>query len=239
MNYSIIARCARSGQIGIALASESLAAGAGLDAAVRPNVGAVLIQGARSFRLNRLATNLLAQGHGPAQVLQQLQQADPDFDLRQVAIIDRENTLATHGGAAVRPWSGIRPGSAYVVLCDGAADGRVAEAMAAAFEAAPGDDLDQRLLCTLEAASAAAGMGATTGLPVRSAALVAWGRRDYSDLEVRVDMHEQPVKELRRVYADMKPSVEYYEQRSRNPSKAMHHREFAGLLKAQQKQEQS
>jgi uncharacterized Ntn-hydrolase superfamily protein len=235
MSYSIIARCARSGQIGIGLASVSLAAGTGLDAAVRPNVGAILVQGARSFRLNRLATNLLAQGHGPAYVMRQIETTDPDFDLRQVAIVDRESTLATHCGTAVRPWSGIRSGSGYAVLCEEMADERVAGAMVKAFEAVPDDELDNRLLCALEAGSAAA--GGKSGLPIRSAALVNWGRREYSDLEVRVDMHEEPVKELRRVYADMKPSVEYYEQRARNPSKAMHHREFAGLLKAQQKQE--
>jgi uncharacterized Ntn-hydrolase superfamily protein len=239
MSYSIIARCARSGQIGIGLASVSLAAGTGLDAAVRPNVGAILVQGARSFRLNRLATNLLAQGHGPAYVMQQLESTDPDFDLRLVAIIDRESILATHCGTAVRPWSGIRSGAGYAVLCEDSADERVAQAMVAAFEAAPDDELDNRLLCALEAGSAAAPATAAKGLPIRSAALVNWGRRDYSDLEVRVDMHEDPVTELRRVYADMKPSVEYYEQRARNPSKAMHHREFAGLLKAQQKQEAS
>ncbi|MDB5956490.1 DUF1028 domain-containing protein [Ramlibacter sp.] len=239
MSHSILARCARTGQFGIALASVSLAAGADLDAAVRPNVGAILIRGARSFRLNRLATNLLAQGHGPAHVLRQLEQSDSDFDLRQVAIIDRESTLATHSGAGLRAWSGLRCGSAYAVLCEHVADERIAAAMAAAFEAAPADDLDHRLLCALEAGTAAAGSSARPGLALRSAALVTWGRRDYSDLEVRVDLHEQPVKELRRVYADMKPSVEYYEQRARNPSQAMHHREFAGLLKAQQTQDPS
>jgi uncharacterized Ntn-hydrolase superfamily protein len=237
MSYSIIARCARSGQIGIGLASVSLAAGASLDAAVRPNIGAILVQGARSFRFNRMATNLLAQGHGPVHVLRQLEASDPDFALRQVAIIDRDSTLAIHNGAAVAPWSGIRSGSGYAVLCEDCADERVADAMVAAFEAAPADDLDHRLLCALEAADAAVTAGAGKGLPMRSAALVAWGRRDYSDIDVRADMHEQPVKELRRVYADMKPSVEYYEQRARNPSKAMHHREFAGLLKAQQAKE--
>jgi uncharacterized Ntn-hydrolase superfamily protein len=110
--------------------------------------------------------------------------------------------------------------------------------MGAAFEEQTKDDLDLRLLTALEAGHAAWTAGPARGLPLRSAALVAWGRRDYSDIEVRVDLHAEPVKELRRVYAEMKPSVEYYEQRARNPGKAMHHLEFAGLLKAQQKQEQ-
>jgi uncharacterized Ntn-hydrolase superfamily protein len=237
MSYSIIARCARTGQIGIGLASVSLAAGAAFDAAVRPNVGAILIQGARSFRLNRLATNLLAQGQGPAHVMRQLEGSDPDFALRQVVIIDRDSTLATHSGTALRPWSGIRCGSGYAVLCEDVASESVADAMAAAFGGAPDDDLDHRLLCALEAGDAAFTATPRKGLAMRSAGLVVWGKRDYSEIEVRADMHEAPVQELRRVYADMKPSVEYYEQRARNPSKAMHHKEFAGLLKAQQKKE--
>lgn len=228
MGYSIIGRCARSGQIGSALASVSLAGGASLDAAVRANSGAVLIQGVRSFRLNRLATHLLGLGHSAAHVLQELKSSDPDAESRQIAIVDSESTIATHSGSALRGWSGVRVGAGYAVLCEHAAGPQVADAMAKAFEAEPDSELDHRMLCALEAGAAAE--GAPAGLPIRSSALVAWGRRDYSDIDIRVDLHEQPVQELRRIYADFKPSAVYYEERARNPSQALSAREFAGIV---------
>ncbi len=218
MNHSIIARCAHSGRIGIAVASVSLAAGARLHAAIRPHAGGILIQGACSFRLNTIANRLLGQGHTAAYVMQQLEFGDPDFDLRQIAIVDRESAVATHCPASIARRGGIRAGAGYATLCEGAVDGRAADLMAEAFEAAPAEDLDQRLLCALEAGGTAP--RSAGGLPLRSASLVMWGWRDYSELEVQVDMHDKPVGELRRIHTELKPSVAYYEEGSRDPTKA-------------------
>lgn len=62
MSYSILARCARTGQLGLGVASYSIAVGRYSDAAVRPEFGATFTQGNPLPRNNRFALNLLVQG---------------------------------------------------------------------------------------------------------------------------------------------------------------------------------
>lgn len=231
MNFAIIARCDHTGEIGIGLISTSMAAGAHLDAAIRPHAGGILIQGSPSNRLNRLATNLLAQGHSARYVLQAVTSNDDDSDLRHIVIIDRESTLAIHHGIACEPACDIKAGPHYAVICE-KSDGADASTISSAFESTQGRDFDDRLLRTLEA-------GVTkmpsqpAGPQSRSGALLVWGRRDYSDIDLRVDLHDDPINELRRIYSDFKPTAAYYEERARNPAQAVNALEFAGVLSAQ------
>jgi uncharacterized Ntn-hydrolase superfamily protein len=236
MNLSIIARCDRTGQFGLAAASVSIARGGDFDGAVRPRVGAVLIQGARSFRLNRLAVNLLEIGHSPSRVLAQVLREDADHACRQIVVLDRGLPPAVHAGAEVRGAGGIKVGGAHAVAYEGAADANAAEAALASLQASSAEELDLRLLRALEAAAPPRRGGALQGAasdivtPLRSAAMVVWGERDYSDLDLRVDLHADPIGELRRIYDDFKPTAAYYEERARNPGQAVSAREFAGLL---------
>jgi hypothetical protein len=69
MTYAVIARCPRSGQFGIGIASYPIAVGRYCDGALRANTGATLTQGVPNSRNN------------------------PDFDYRQFGIIDRENDV--------------------------------------------------------------------------------------------------------------------------------------------------
>ena len=77
MSYSIIARCPRTGQFGIGIASYSIAIGIYCDGAVRANTGVTLTLGAPNPRNNYLAINLLAQGRTAGQALTELIANDP------------------------------------------------------------------------------------------------------------------------------------------------------------------
>ena len=220
MSFSIIARCARTGQIGAALASPQLAGGITLEAAIQRGVGGILVQGAPHPRLNRLAVNLLAQGWSPKVVLGYLQADDVSILERQVAILERENSVITNGDESGK-------GEGYAVLASSA----IVEVMKRAFEDDPSADLDVRLVATLEAGNTATSAGF-----LRSAAIVVWGTLDYSLFDLRVDLHDNPVQELRRVYEDFKPTAEFYEARARNPRMTMNAREFAGILETRKQQ---
>jgi uncharacterized Ntn-hydrolase superfamily protein len=238
MTYSILARCARTGQLGLAVASYSVAIGLYSDGAVRPNVGATFTQGNANPRNNRLALALLAQGHGPQHALRELAGSDPDFDYRQVGIVDREGRAQAHSGAMLHAWTGHRAGLGYVALGEGLAGAQVLDAMAAAFGAEPQADLDARMLRALEAGRDAGGLAGKAGrLPERSAALVVWGARDVSDLDLRVDLHDKAIDDLRRIYADTKPTVAYYDERARDPRNAISGSEFTERLKQRRAQE--
>jgi len=231
MSYSIIARCPRTGQFGIGIASYSIAIGMYCDGAVRANTGVTLTLGAPHPRNNYLAINLLAQGRTAGQALTELTANDPDSEYRQLALVDRENNAVAHTGA------NVRIGKGYVAFGDTLAGQNVVDAMAAGFEAAPDAGLDEQLLAALEAGHNAGGIvGGKGRLPERSAAMVVWGNRTYNEVDLRVDMHDRAVGELRHIYVDYKPSIAYYEERARSPRNAIPAMEFADMLKKQQQE---
>lgn len=236
MTFSIIARCPRSGQFGIGIASYSIAIGRYCDGAVRANTGVTLTLGNPLPRNNYLAINLLALGRTAPQALSELIANDPDHEFRQIAVVDRESTAVAHTGAKLRQWAGHKSGKGYVAFGDMLAGQQVIDAVAAGFESVADAGLDEQLLAALEAGRKAGGIVGSKGrLPERSAAMVVWGNRTYNEVDLRVDMHDHAVEDLRRIYVDYKPSIAYYEQRARSPRDAIPAMEFADMLKQQQK----
>ena len=236
MSYSIVARCARSGRLGIGIASYTMAVGAYCDGAVRPNVGVTITQDIPFQRNNRLAINALAQGATPALALETLRQNDEHFEYRQIAIVDREGVALAHTGAKVPGAKGQRVGSGFAVLGSGLSSEKVLDAMVARFESTAALDLDERLLNALEAGRDAGGLrGAKGPMPERAVAVIVWHRQDYSELDLRVDLKEDgAIAALRAMYADYKPTAEYYEERARHPRNALPAMEFADMLRKKQ-----
>lgn len=237
MTYTVIARCPRTGRLGIGTASYTMAIGAYCDGAVRPNVGATMTQGAPLIRNNRLAIASLAQGGTPRLALAALQQNDPHYDHRQIAIVDREADAVAHTGSRVRQVCGQRVGAGLVAIGSMLASEKVLDALVGSFEAEAHADLEDRLLGALEAGRDAGGLKGSAGaLPERSVALIVWGRNDYSDIDLRVDLEDGAIAALRRMYGDYRPTAEYYEERARHPRNAIPAMEFADMLKRRQRQ---
>lgn len=235
MTYTLIARCPRSGRLGIATASYSMAIGAWCDGAVRPNVGVAITQDAPLPRNNRLAINALAQGATPQLALAALRDNDVHFTHRQIAILDREGAGLAHTGSHVRQIHGQRVGNGFVAVGSMLAGEKVLDAMAARFESGAQADLDERLLAALEAGRDAGGLKGRRGpLPERSVAVIVWHKQDYSEIDLRVDLQDGAIAALRAMYADYKPTAEYYEERARHPRNAIPAMEFADMLKKQQ-----
>jgi uncharacterized Ntn-hydrolase superfamily protein len=219
MTFSIIARCPHSGRLGLGIATFSIGAG-GRREDILAGVGN-----------DPLAIELLAQGHGPAHVLQMLEQNDPDHAYRQIAIIDREGNGAAHTGSGTRPWSGHKIGAGYVAFGNVLAGPQVIDAIAAGFEAEPKAVLEFRLLAALEGGRNAGGqVGAQGHLTERSAAIRVVADPDYPDIDVRVDLHDDAVGELRRVLDEFKRYEVFYRDRGRDPSTAMTQDEFVASL---------
>jgi uncharacterized Ntn-hydrolase superfamily protein len=239
MTYSLLVRCPRTGRLGLGVASHALAIGLYCDAAVRPNVGVTLTQGFPNPRNNRLALDLLAQGFAPKHALAELVADDGAPEYRQIGVVDREGNATAHSGAALGKWAGHRTGENCVALGNRIAGETVLEALVKGYAVDPKADLDERLLTALEAGRDAGGLrGAHGKLPARSVAVTVWHKRDYSEFDLRVDLHDtDAIAELRRVHTDYKPSAAYYEQRARHPQNAIPAMEFADLLKKQQAQE--
>lgn len=237
MNYCILSRCTHTGRLGMAVASYSMAIGRYCDGAVRPGIGATYTSGNGRSRNNRLAIGLLAQGWGPAAVVASLRSNDPDHAWRQVAVIDREGRAEVHTGSRLHA-AAHRSGDGWTAFGDGLSSPSVLDAMSSSFIAAPADDLDVRLLAALEAGAAAGALAGRSGpVPARSAALVTWHLRDFNEIDLRVDLHQDAVGELRRLHDDTKPTIAYYDERGRNPRNAESPIAFAERLRQKQAKE--
>jgi len=235
MTYSVIARCSRTGRLGIAVASCTMAIGAYTDGAVRPSVGATMTQGHPLPRNNRLAMSLLAQDYTPALALAELLANDPHHDYRQIAIVDREGIGVAHTGSKLVGIAGSRTGSGFVAIGSRLASEQVLDALVSGFERDSKADLEERLMNALEAGRDAGGLEGRSGpLPERAVALVVWSQRDYSDVDLRVDMQDGAIAQLRRIWVDYRPTAEYYEERARHPRNAIPAMEFVDMLKQRQ-----
>lgn len=231
MTYSILARCPRTGRLGLGVATYSIAVGLYCNG-VRSRTGVTITQAFVNQSNNGLALRLLAQGFGPAYVLDALKANDPDYDYRQIAIIDRNGATAAYTGPDTRKWSGHKVGAGYIATGNVLAGPEVVEAIATGFEASPEEALERRLLRALEYGRDAGGqVGGSGHVTERSVALIVYSEFDHADIDLRVDLHDKAVDEMRRVFEEYEPYREYYRDRGLNPSKAMPQEQFAARLK--------
>jgi uncharacterized Ntn-hydrolase superfamily protein len=216
MTFSLIGRCARTGQFGAAATTSSLAVGARVHA-VAPDVGAVLTQHRTDPRLGPRGIGLLRSGCTAAETVAALVASTPDHGWRQLAAIDRQGRTAHFHGAHVKREFGAAHGQDVVALGNILSSAQVPDAMAAAFAADPDLPLAERLLRGLEAGEAAGGEHGD----VRSASLLVFGAYDFALVDLRADGHATPIPALRALWAEYAPLVDAYVVRVLNPDTAI------------------
>src|SRR5260370_16471213 len=145
MTFTLVARCAGTGQMGIGIATYSIGVGLYCNG-LRANVGATMTQAFVNQGNNTLALRLLAKGFMPARVIDELSENDPDFAYRQIAVIDREGRAVAYSGPKTRGYSGHKVGEGYVAMGNVLAGHHVVEAIAAGYEANPGESFQRPLL---------------------------------------------------------------------------------------------
>jgi uncharacterized Ntn-hydrolase superfamily protein len=132
----------------------------------------------------------------------ELVKADKDRERRQVAIVDARGRVHAHTGSGCRAWAGHVTGEGFSAQGNILAGEGVVDAMAAAFRASEGE-LAERLLGALEAGQRAGG----DRRGQRSAALLVvrkdggYGGNNDRYVDLRVEDHEAPVAELKRLLA--------------------------------------
>jgi uncharacterized Ntn-hydrolase superfamily protein len=191
MTYSIVARDAATGELGVAVQSHWFSVGSVVPAA-EAGVGAVATQAFAEPSYGPLGVARMRAGASAREALDELLAADEGRELRQVAMVDARGGAAAHTGAACVAGAGhlVRDGvSGQGNMLDSDA---VWQALVPGFEAARGP-LAERLLAALDAAEAAGGdiRGRQS-----AALLVVGGERP---VELRVEDHPDPLGELRRL----------------------------------------
>lgn len=198
--FSIVAADPETGELGVAVASKFLAVGAVVPWA-RAGAGAVATQSYANTSYGPRGLELMAEGLSAEQALARLIADDPDRSLRQVGVVDARGGAATFTGEGCHAWAGGRTGRGYAVQGNILTGPEVVDAMAAAFEQVRGT-LAERLLAALAAGDAAGGDRRGR----QSAALLVVKERGgyggFNDryVDLRVDDHPDPVRELQRLY---------------------------------------
>jgi uncharacterized Ntn-hydrolase superfamily protein len=199
--FSIAACDLDAKQWGVATQSKFLAVGSVVPWAA-PEVGAVATQAYANPRYGPNGLDLLREGRSAQEVVDELTGADEGRDHRQLGIVDAQGGSATFTGSECLDWAGGRTGPGYAAQGNILVSGATVDAIAETFESSSGRPLAERLLDCLAAAQAAGG----DSRGQQSAALLVvqrdGGYAGLSDevFDLRVDDHELPIEELRRLY---------------------------------------
>ena len=194
MTWSIIARDKATGSFGIAVATKFFAVGARVPY-IAAGVGAVATQALVNPFYGSNGLRLLREGKPAHAVVEALVAADAGRDHRQLHIIDASGRIAAHTGAACIAWNGHIHGDGFSIAGNMLAGPRVLDDTAAAYLANAALPFPRRLIAAMRAGEAAGG----DKRGKQSAALLIYGEEDWSDLDLRVDDHAEPLAELQRL----------------------------------------
>jgi uncharacterized Ntn-hydrolase superfamily protein len=211
MTFSVVARCAETGQLGIAISSSSIAVGARCPW-LQPGVGAVASQNITLPSLGPQVLGLLAQGVAPDEALAVLA-GQEHSEYRQVTVIDSQGRTAHFSGAKTLGIHSAVSGEQCVAAGNMLANPGVIEAMVRAFENAPGS-LADRLLAAMHTGQA---QGGEAG-PVHSAALIVVDEVQWPIINLRVDWaDEDPIGALDQLWQAYRGQLQDYIDRALNP----------------------
>ena len=197
--YSIVARDAATGEMGVAVQSHWFSVGSIVTWA-EAGVGAIATQSFVDPAYGPRGLDLMKSGLSAEQALEALMLVDEGRDVRQVAFIDVQGRVAAHTGASCIEAADHHVGEGYSVQANMMLNDNVVPAMSKAFEST-GGDLADRLMAALEAAQA---VGGDIRGKQSAAILIVKGEstgRPWADrvLELRIEDHPTPITELKRL----------------------------------------
>ena len=193
--FSIVGRCERTGQLGVAVSTADVGAGRMVTWA-KAGVGAVATQSWPNLYLAIDGLRLMAEGKTADAALERVIREDPGREVRQLGIVDARGGSATFSGRDCTDWFGGVNGPGFAAQGNMLIRGETVSAMAHAFESGHDLDLGERLMRALEAGQAAGGDKRGR----QCSALLVVDREEFPLWDLRVDEHPQPVAELRRIY---------------------------------------
>jgi uncharacterized Ntn-hydrolase superfamily protein len=203
--FSIVARDPVTGELGIAVASRFFSVGSVVPWA-KANVGAVATQSFANTSFGWRGLELLKKGATPEEVKEILIRNDDNPERRQFGIVSSNGNSITYTGSECLPWAGGRSGPNYAIQGNILTGESVVTSMEKTFLETTGT-LAERLYAALLAGNDAGG----DARGKQSAALLVVkenaGYGGYTDraIDIRVDDHQEPFKELGRLldYAQM------------------------------------
>jgi uncharacterized Ntn-hydrolase superfamily protein len=194
MTLSLIALNRETGELGIALATRFLAAGAHVPF-IAAGVGAIATQALLNPYYGIDGLRLLREGCAPDEVLDVLTSADAGRDHRQAHVLDIHGRVAAHTGRSCLNWAGHCRGEEFSAAGTMLTGPEVLEQTSEGYLRNPRSPFARRLISAMQAGEAAS----HDRRGRRSAALVIYANEEWASLDMRVDDHPDPVCELDRL----------------------------------------
>jgi uncharacterized Ntn-hydrolase superfamily protein len=194
MTWSIIAREEATGRFGIAVATKFFAVGSRVPY-IASGFGAIATQALVNPYYGIDGLKLLRAGKSPREIVSALIAADGGQASRQLHIMDASGRIASHTGKDCVDWCGHIEGSGFSIAGNMLAGAQVLDETAKAYAYSNALPFAQRLIAALRAGEAAGG----DKRGKQSAALLIHGKDEWSDLDLRVDDHSDPLAELARL----------------------------------------
>lgn len=196
MTWSIIFHERGSGRIAVAVATKFFAVGARVPH-IEPQKGAVCTQALVNPLYGPRGLRLIREGVGAVDIVRLLTAPDEGREHRQLHVMAADGRFAAHTGADCVPWCGHWIGEDMSVAGNMLAGPQVLAETVRAFRESASLPLPRRLIAAMKAGERVGG----DKRGKQSAALLIYGDQDYSELDLRVDDHIEPLLELARLEA--------------------------------------
>jgi len=212
MTWSIVCHDADTGAFAVAVTTKAFAVGSRCPF-VRAGVGAVSTQASVNTALGPMVLDLLEKGLAPTEAIRTALEKDEGRDIRQIQAVDRHGRSAAWTGKHCVDWCGHETSDGFSVAGNMLAGPQVVAETAKKFAASAATPLAERLIDALD-------RGQEVGGDKRgrqSAALVLATTDDFPDINLRVDDHDLPLVELRRLLGlyrrDLEPQQHLFPRR--------------------------
>jgi uncharacterized Ntn-hydrolase superfamily protein len=198
--FSIVARDAQNGDLGVAVASKFLAVGAVVPW-VMGGVGAVATQSYANTSYGPRALEAMRAGTSLPVIAALFASRDEGYESRQYGMVDSKGAAFSFTGSDCHAWAGGRTGEGYAVQGNLLAGEGVVEALASVYEARVDLPLPERLLAALLAGDRAGGDARGRQGAALYVARVDGGYAGFNDryVDLRADDHADPIVELQRL----------------------------------------
>ena len=200
MTFSIVAFDPENEEWGVAVQSKFIAVGSIVPFG-NAGVGVIATQAWANTSYGPKGLALLKQGLTAEETINILTKQDEKREHRQVGIVDSYGDAASFTGSECFDWAGHIVGENYACQGNILVSDETVLSMSQAYRETSGD-LVERLLASLEAGQEAGG----DSRGKQSAAVLVFREEGAYDggtdkyIDVRVDDHKHPIKELRRVF---------------------------------------
>ena len=196
MTWSIIAKDNATGQFAIAVATRFFAVGARVPH-IAARIGAIATQALINPYYGIDGLKLLREGRAPGEIVELLIASDAGRESRQLHIMDASGRVAAYTGKECVDWCGHVEGDGFSIAGNMLAGAGVLDDTAKAYVANESMPFARRLIAAMRAGEDAGG----DKRGKQSAALLIYGEEEWSNLDLRVDDHADPLAELERLEA--------------------------------------